>query len=101
MCVVVLLSSKKPSDNNSVRPDIRVLQRVYLDPFDPQPKALKVVVTTNHFHLNDVDAQVRDGLFGILQGDIDRDIANVEVGRQISTTPGDETVDNLFADDQV
>ena len=57
---VVLLSSEEATNNNSVRPEIRVLYFFEIQPADSKPETLEVVVAFDSFHLDNIDAQFRN-----------------------------------------
>lgn len=53
------------------------------------------------FQFDDVDAHVRNCLSHIVNRDVVGNIANIKFSRQVSSTEGNESIDDLLPDDDV
>lgn len=89
------------TDDNPVRPRVRVEHFVKVHLLDAKAKTLKVFVFASHFKVNDLDAHFRDGSFCFFYGDVDGDVPHVQFGCQVCSSPRNLTVNNLFPNDEI
>ena len=90
--VVVVVTSpattaEEETDNYSVGPKVRISNLVEVLFLDAKSETLEVIVLSDDFGLDNVNAHSRDFCSCLFRRDVNGDVTNIQIGGQVGAAP--------------